>query len=164
MVLFDANVFIDIAKSELNEERSEELEKVIRENHYVIKSTRLLRHYAGAIYSDLAMNAEPFIRTIVDKLENRRPKLTKKINDRQAARHRVGFRVDSDDRFLYCLAIEAKKRSEVLFISNDPAQTQNGPLMQTCYDIPIIDSVDYILHYCKRMPDDIDDSSNRTTE
>lgn len=147
-MLFDANVFLNIAKSEITDERSEELEKVVREYHYVIKSTRLLKHYVGAIHNDLKMDAEPLIRAVIDKLESRRPKLTKRISDPLAERHNIGFHVHSDDHFLYQLAIEARRRCEVLFVSNDPSQTQNSALMQTSHNIPIIDSNDYVLNYC----------------
>jgi len=146
--LFDANILIKIAESEIVNERSEELDKVIREHHYVIKSTRLLSHYTGAIHKALMMNAEPLVRAVIDKLESRRPKLTKKINDRLANRHSIGFHVHSDDYFLYQLAIEARRRHEVLFVSNDPSHIRNSALMQTSYNIPIIDSSDYILNYC----------------
>lgn len=146
--MFDANVFKNIAKSEIVNERSEELDKVVRENHYVIKSTRLLKHYTGAIHKAFMMNAEPFVRAIIDKLESCRPKLTKSINDRLAKRHNIGFPVHSDDHFLYQLAIEARRRHEVLFVSNDPTQTRNSPRMKTKHNIPIIDSSDYILNYC----------------
>lgn len=147
-MLFDANVFLNIAKSEITEERSEELEKVIREHHYVIKSTILLKHYTGAIHKALNVNAEPLIRTVIDKLESRRPKLTRKISDRLARRHNIGFHVHSDDHFLYELIIEARRRCEALFVSDDPNQLQNTALMQTCHNIPIIDSNDYVLNYC----------------
>lgn len=147
-VLFDAQVFIKIAESELCEDRSNELEKVIREHHYIIKSTRLLQHYAGAMHNKLMMNAEPFIRAVIDKLESRRPKLTKKINDRSAERRNIGFQVDSDDHFLYLLAIEARRRCETLFVSDDPNQAQNNALMQSRHNIPIIDSNAYVLNYC----------------
>lgn len=147
-VLFDANVFLDIVKSEITSVRSEELEKIVREYQYVIKSKRLLAHYAGAIHDDLNMNAEPLMRVIIDKLESRRPKLTRRISDRRAKRHNIGFRVHSDDHFLYQLAIEARRRCEVLFVSNDPGQTHNSAIMRTRYNIPIIDSSDYVLNYC----------------
>lgn len=147
-VLFDANVFLDIAKSETTNTRSEELDKVIREYHYVIKSKRLLKHYAGAIHNALHVDAVILMRAVIDKLEIQRPKRTKKINDRLAERHDIGFPVHSDDHFLYQLAIEARAQCGVLFVSNDPGQTQNSALMQTRYNIPIVDSEDYISNYC----------------
>lgn len=147
-VLFDANVFLDVARSETMNTRSEELEKVIREHHYVIKSKRLLKHYTGAIHNTLFVSAEPIMRAIIDKLESHRPKRTKSINDRLAERHDIGFSVHSDDHFLYQLAIEASRRCEVLFVSNDPSQTQNTALMRTNHNIPIIDSNDYVTNYC----------------
>lgn len=147
-VLFDANVFIKIAKAESLDENSDEIEKIIREYHYVIKSQRLLKHYIGAIHHNLMIPAGPLIRNIIDKLENRRPKLTKKINDQLSHRHDIGFQVHSDDHFLYQLAIEAKRRSDVLFVSNDPSQLRNNALMVTNHDIPIIDSIQYINEYC----------------
>ena len=146
--MFDANVFINIAKSEILNAGSEELEKVIREYHYVIKSTKLLKHYVGAIHKALTMNAEPLVRAVFDKLESRRPKLTKKVNDHLANRNSVGFSVHSDDHFLYQLAIEARRRHEVLFVSNDPRQIRNSALMHTNHSIPIIESDNYILNYC----------------
>lgn len=147
-MLFDANVFINIAKSEIVDERSEELAKVVREHHYVIKSTRLLKHYTGAIHKTLMINAEPLVRAVIDKLESQRPKLTKRINDRLANRHSIGFHVHSDDHFLYQLAIEARRRHELIFVSNDPSQIRNNALMQTNHNIPIVDSGEYILNYC----------------
>ena len=147
-VLFDANVFLDITRLEITQGRSEELGKVIREHHYVIKSTRLLKHYAGAIHHDFRMDAEPLIRIVLDKLESRRPKLTRKISDRLARRHNIGFHVHSDDHFLYQLVIEARRRCETLFVSNDPRQLQNNAIMQTRHNIPIVDSNDYVLNYC----------------
>lgn len=147
-ILFDANVFLEIAKAELTNESSEELKKVIRETQYVIKSTKLIRHYAGAIHHVLKTNAEPFLRTVLDRLQTQRPKLTKDINDRLAQRHNVGFQVHSDDHFLYQLAIEAKRGCEVLFVSNDPGQTKNDALMQATHHIPIIDSDDFVQNYC----------------
>lgn len=132
----------------MTEERSEELEKVIREHHYVIKSTRLLKHYAGVIHHALVMNAEPLIRAVIDELEDRRPKLTKRISDRPAERHNIGFQVDSDDHFLYQLAIEARRRCEVLFVSDDPTQIENNAVMQSNHNIPIMDSNNYVLNYC----------------
>lgn len=147
-MLFDANVFLNIAKSEMTQDKSEELEKVIREYHYVIKSKRLLKHYAGAIHKALKMTAPPLMRVVIDKLENRRPKLTRKISDRLAQRHSIAFHVHSDDHFLYELAIEARRRCDAFFVSNDPNQLQNSALMQTHHSIPIVDSNDYVLNYC----------------
>lgn len=127
---------------------SEELEKVIGEYQYVIKSTRLLHHYAGAIHKKLLVNAEPLIRTIIDKLEDRRPRLTKRIGDRRAQRQEIGFQVHSDDHFLYQLAIEAGRGCEALLVSNDPQQTRNDALMRSNHGIPIVDSNDYVENYC----------------
>ena len=147
-VLFDANVFLDIVRSEITSTRSEELEKAIQENHYVIKSKRLLNHYAGAIHDALSMSAETIMRIIIEKLERQRPKRTKKISDRLAERNDVGFNVHHDDHFLYLLAIEASRKGEVVFVSNDPSQTQNTARMQTNHNIPIVDSNAYLSNYC----------------
>lgn len=147
-VLFDAQVFTKFANSELTNGRSDELDKIIREHQYVIKSTRLLKHYVGAIHAELMMSAEPFIRSVIDKLESRRPKLTRKISDPQAGQQDIGFRVHSDDHFLYQIVIEASRRGEVLFVSDDPAQLQNSARMITNHNIPIIDSAEYVNEYC----------------
>ncbi|MCK4478364.1 hypothetical protein KAU88_07550 [Candidatus Bathyarchaeota archaeon] len=143
-VLLDANVFLDIAISRVKGDNCPEFEKIRREHQYIIKSTRLQKHYIGAIAKRLSMKAQPFLRSVYDEV------LVKDINDKNASRHQPVFRVSRKDRFLYGLAIEAKgnNRHQVLLISNDPDQTENFARMLSSENIQIVDAQTYVQEYC----------------
>jgi len=145
-ILLDANVFIDIAVARMKGQSCPEFEKMKREHQYLIKSTRLLKHYVGVIANKRGMRGQPLLRIMYEELRS------VNINDNNANRHEPPFRVShSRDRFLYGIVIEAKghNRHQVILVSNDPDQTTNSARMLTHENIPIVDAQTYVDEYCQ---------------